>query len=370
MMMMAAGLLRRAAGHARRVGAMRAASLSTARKSASPSPAVLAAGAAVLGGGAYYYFGQRHDGQPAAKAAPPGRVACQDLNTPRARPDLPTITLAELKAHTTAATGYWVAYKGAVYDVTSFVNAHPGGAGRIEMAAGNDLGPLWDVYRLHLRGHIVPLLEEKYRIGTLSAADAREAANFVFDDPYKDDPPRAVENTACTHKPYCGEARIDLLCESYFTPNELFYTRNHNTVPNVSEDEWELIVEGNGVQRTRFTMKDLKTKFEKVEVVSTIQCAGNRGEDFHGMGKGSTKSTFLAPHWTGGAISNAKWGGVRIRDVLKAAGLDVDGLAANKVYMTNATHVKFWAYDCDETGEEYGASTYIDKARHQQQQQQ
>jgi len=146
-----------------------------------------------------------------------------------------------------------------------------------------------------------------------------------------------------------------------FTPNELFYTRNHNTVPNLSEDEYELIVEGNGVNRTVFTLHDLKTKFEHVEVVSTVQCAGNRGEDYHGIGNGPSAATFLAPHWTGGAISNAKWTGVRMRDLLRAAGMDVDGMANGDVYLKNGQTLKMWAYDADETGDEYGASTYMDK---------
>ena len=46
------------------------------------------------------------------------------------------------------------------------------------MAAGHDLRPFWNVYRLHYRGHIVPFLEEKCRIGTLSEEDAKEAASF------------------------------------------------------------------------------------------------------------------------------------------------------------------------------------------------
>eukprot|EP00049_Salpingoeca_infusionum_P009776 m.166073 g.166073 ORF g.166073 m.166073 type:complete len:711 (-) comp14440_c0_seq1:1600-3732(-) len=284
-----------------------------------------------------------------------------ESNEVRQRPDLPVYTLKDLRAHTSDETGYWVAFKGAVYDVTSFVDAHPGGAGRIKMAAGNDLMPFWDVYRLHLRGHIVPLLEEKYRIGTLNAHDAREAANFVFSDPYEYDPPRIPENTPCTHKPYCGEARLDLLTESYFTPNELFYTRNHNTVPDVDAEDYELIIEGNGVNRTVFTLEDLKTKFEQIEIVTAIQCAGNRGEDYHGLGKGPSGATFLAPHWSAGAISNCKWTGVRIRDLLKVAGLDVDAVHNGELYLEDGQHLKMWAYDTDETGEEYGASTYMDK---------
>eukprot|EP00056_Hartaetosiga_gracilis_P015397 m.241648 g.241648 ORF g.241648 m.241648 type:complete len:702 (+) comp24989_c0_seq1:224-2329(+) len=292
------------------------------------------------------------------KGDPEWHLNCNKIST---RPDLPTFTLSDLRAHTSDETGYWVSYRGAVYDITSFISAHPGGPGRLQMAAGNDLRPFWNVYRLHYRGHIIPLLEQKFRIGTLNPTDAEEAANFEFGDAYETDPPRVTDNTPCTHKPYCGEARIDLLAESYLTPNELFYTRNHNNVPEIEEDEYELIVEGNGVKRTVFTLHDLKTKFEHIDVVSTIQCAGNRGEDYHGIGSGPSGATFLSPHWAGGAISNAKWTGVRMRDLLREAGLDVDGIHEGRVFMKNGQHLKMWAYDADETGEEYGASTYMDK---------
>ena len=39
---------------------------------------------------------------------------------------------------------------------------------------------------------------------------------------------------------------------------------------------------------------------------------------------------FQAPHWNAGAISNAKWSGPRMRDLLADAGLDVDAIASGK----------------------------------------
>ena len=45
---------------------------------------------------------------------------------------------------------------------------------RLLMAAGQDLEPYWDVYRQHLRGHVVDWIE-KYRVGNISAEEA--AAN-------------------------------------------------------------------------------------------------------------------------------------------------------------------------------------------------
>ena len=49
-----------------------------------------------------------------------------DGNAGPDRTDLPTITLDEVRNHTTEGD-IWVTYEGVVYDVSSFVDHHPGG---------------------------------------------------------------------------------------------------------------------------------------------------------------------------------------------------------------------------------------------------
>lgn len=58
------------------------------------------------------------------------------------------------------------------------------------------------------------------------------------------------------------------------------------------------------------------TKFDRYEVISALQCAGNRQEDY----VTENRPLYVAPHWRNGAIGNARWAGVRVRDVLAAAG--------------------------------------------------
>lgn len=139
-----------------------------------------------------------------------------------------------------------------------------------------------------------------------------------------------------------------MLTRDYITPNELFYVRNHLPVPEIDPSEYKLIVKGKGLKKKfKFTLEDLKTKFKKHEVITTLQCAGNRREDLHR----ENMREFLAPHWVVGAISTAKWGGVKIRDVLKECGLDVDALALGELEIPGLEHVQFESYDQDETGE-------------------
>ena len=109
------------------------------------------------------------------------------------------------------------------------------------MAAGQDLEPYWEVYRQHFRGHIVDWME-KYRIGNLSSADQETLAkrDQKFGDMYETDPIRDPNLLGCTEKPWTGEPRIDLLTENYYTPNELFYVRNHLSVPDIDPNEYVL----------------------------------------------------------------------------------------------------------------------------------
>lgn len=66
----------------------------------------------------------------------------QDFNQPPPRPDLPTISLSEVQEHNDESS-LWYTFRGGVYDMTSFIQGHPGGLPRLLMAAGQDLEPYW-----------------------------------------------------------------------------------------------------------------------------------------------------------------------------------------------------------------------------------
>lgn len=80
-----------------------------------------------------------------------------------------------------------------------------------------------------------------------------------------------------------------------------------------------------------------------------IQCNGNRREDYHYL-DGKTPA-FGPPHWVCGAIGCSRWTGVRLRDLYREAGMDVDGISLGKVPAPkDAQHVGLLAYDHDEVG--------------------
>jgi len=57
--------------------------------------------------------------------------------------------------------------------------------------------------------------------------------------------------------------------------------RNHLPVPIIDPKEYELEIEGIGIKPVHLSLNDLKTKFKKHVVTSTIQCAGNRRSELN-----------------------------------------------------------------------------------------
>ena len=62
----------------------------------------------------------------------------------------------------------WVTYKNKVYDVTNFIENHPGGKDKIMLAAGKSLEPYWNTYQQHLQPEVIKEILEPMKIGTLT----------------------------------------------------------------------------------------------------------------------------------------------------------------------------------------------------------
>lgn len=111
-----------------------------------------------------------------------------------------------------------------------------------------------------------------------------------------------------------------------YTPADTFYVRWHDNVPDVSLADWRLRISGPGVQRPReFTYAELIHGFEHVEVAAVNQCSGNR--------RGLFSPHVPGVQWGYGAMGNAIWRGVRLKQVLESAGL---GAAALEVVANGA----------------------------------
>lgn len=122
-----------------------------------------------------------------------------------------------------------------------------------------------------------------------------------------------------TARPPQLETPFEVFNESLLTPNDAFFVRYHltNSPPraeSLQPDKFRVAVKGKVATPLTFSVEELKTRFERAEVIAVNQCSGNsRG--------------FFQPRVPGGQLGHgamgcARWRGVRLADLLKAAGVD------------------------------------------------
>ena len=116
-------------------------------------------------------------------------------------------------------------------------------------------------------------------------------------------------------RPLTVETPAHLLDDAY-TPADRMFVRNNGHPPaTIDVASWTLTVEGEAVKTpATFTLAELKSKFKAHTYALTLECGGNGRAEFQPSARGN--------QWTTGAVSCAQWTGVRLRDVLKAAGAD------------------------------------------------
>eukprot|EP00418_Pyrodinium_bahamense_P062864 CAMPEP_0179095684 /NCGR_PEP_ID=MMETSP0796-20121207/43945_1 /TAXON_ID=73915 /ORGANISM="Pyrodinium bahamense, Strain pbaha01" /LENGTH=646 /DNA_ID=CAMNT_0020793379 /DNA_START=99 /DNA_END=2039 /DNA_ORIENTATION=+ len=243
----------------------------------------------------------------------------------------PVFSREEVEQHRTQETGVWVSYKDGVYDITDFIMNHPGGQDKIMLAAGKAIDPFWRIYQQHEgRGTAIKALEAR-RIGDLADPPKIEHGS----DPYDRDPERHPGLIFHNNKPCNAELPAELIMDSWLTPNPVWFIRHHHPVPVTDPEQYRLFVEGEGTKGVDLTLDDLKKRFLKREVVTTIQCGGNRRSELDQVEKTS------GIPWGIGAMSTARWGGVALREVL----MHCAGLSLEAVEWNGIKHVVFHGLD-------------------------
>lgn len=153
-----------------------------------------------------------------------------------------------------------------------------------------------------------------------------------------------------SREPFNAEPPLDRLACAAVTAQADFYVRSHGDIPQLDEAKHRIVVDGRVAMQLDLSLADLRARFEHRTVTAVMQCAGNRRGDMLAV------KPVSGDPWSAGAIGNAAWTGVRLADILRAAGADE----------RDDLHVAFGALDaCDVDGEhfEYGASIPIAKAR-------
>ncbi len=115
---------------------------------------------------------------------------------------------------------------------------------------------------------------------------------------------------------------------SALTPNERFFVRSHFGPPSaeaVQPETWRLTVKGLVKGELTLSLPELK-KFEPLTLTAVLQCSGN--------GRAHHRPQVPGVQWERGAVGNAQWTGLRLRDLLQQAGIK-----------PQAVHVQFQGAD-------------------------
>ena len=115
-------------------------------------------------------------------------------------------------------------------------------------------------------------------------------------------------------KPLVAETPESLLDDDT-TPTDKFFIRNNGQIPDQTKDadNWKLVIDGEVNNKLELTLGELKAKFKPVTRRMVLECGGNGRSFFTPQARGN--------QWTNGGAGCAEWTGVRVSDVLKAAGV-------------------------------------------------
>jgi DMSO/TMAO reductase YedYZ molybdopterin-dependent catalytic subunit len=117
-----------------------------------------------------------------------------------------------------------------------------------------------------------------------------------------------------TPRPPQLETPMAVFDQGVFTPNDAFFVRWHlsNIPQSIDASAHRIAVTGEVNRALSLSLDDL-AKMPAVEVAAVNQCSGNS--------RGLFAPRVAGGEWGNGAMGNALWTGVRLRDVLDRAGL-------------------------------------------------
>lgn len=117
-----------------------------------------------------------------------------------------------------------------------------------------------------------------------------------------------------TERPLNLETPQKYFLEDY-TPNDVFFVRWHlSEMPDrIDPDTFRLRIHGHVEHPLALSLQQLKNDFPATTLPALAVCAGNARQQFDPRVPGV--------QWKNGAMGNARWTGVRLRDLLNAAGV-------------------------------------------------
>jgi DMSO/TMAO reductase YedYZ molybdopterin-dependent catalytic subunit len=115
-------------------------------------------------------------------------------------------------------------------------------------------------------------------------------------------------------RPPLLETPFEVFDKGTLTPNDQFYVRWHWAVipTRVDAETFSLAMRGHVNQSLSLTLRDI-LDLPRVELVAVNQCSGNS--------RGFFQPRVSGGEWANGAMGNARWTGVRLKDLLDKAGV-------------------------------------------------
>src|SRR5882672_641230 len=115
-------------------------------------------------------------------------------------------------------------------------------------------------------------------------------------------------------RPPLLETPFEVFDQSVLTPNDRFFVRWHlAAIPTaVNVDTFRLTLHGHINQTLSLSLEDILA-LPQVELAAVNQCSGNS--------RGYFQPRVAGGEWSNGAMGNARWTGVRLKDVLDRAGV-------------------------------------------------
>ncbi|MBM3527794.1 MAG: molybdopterin containing oxidoreductase [Alphaproteobacteria bacterium] len=152
--------------------------------------------------------------------------------------------------------------------------------------------------------------------GMIPAANAQPApaAPAKKGPVYLDFPGKDKGLVVIGERPLVAETPEHLLDDDT-TPLSKFFIRNNGQIPAQAKepDAWKIAIDGEVNNKLELTLGELKKKFKPVTRRMVLECGGNGRSFFTPTARGN--------QWTNGGAGCAEWTGVRVVDVLKAAGV-------------------------------------------------
>lgn len=115
-------------------------------------------------------------------------------------------------------------------------------------------------------------------------------------------------------RPPLLETPFEVFDKGVFTPSDRFYVRWHwSAIPTeVDASGFRLAVRGQVNRRLSRSLDEIAA-MPRVEIAAVDQCSGNS--------RGFFQPRIAGGEWGNGAMGDARWTGVRLRDVLDRAGV-------------------------------------------------